>query len=54
MNVKLTIARKLNSPYIRDVMKRRGWSVEYMRVLLVDFVVSTYDISLYDFLEGQP
>jgi len=39
---------------MQDVMKRKGWTEDYLRVLLIDFVTNTMNISLYDFMEAQP
>ncbi len=54
LNVQLIINRKIKSLYVQNVMKRRNWSAEYVRVLLVEFTMDTAGLSLYDFLEGQP
>ncbi len=54
MNIKLIINRKISSLYLQGVMRRKGWSEDYLRALLIDFITDTQNISLYDFMENQP
>jgi hypothetical protein len=51
--MQVIIARKIKSLYIQNLMQRRGWSADYVRVLLVEFVTCGRDVSLFDFMEAQ-
>jgi hypothetical protein len=53
MNVQKVINGKLNSLYIKSVMKKNGWSKDYMRAILIDHVTCGQAISLFDFVEAS-
>lgn len=53
MNIKLIVNRKISSLYLQGIMRRKGWSEDYLRALLIDFITNTQNISLYDFMENQ-
>ncbi len=50
MNAKI-IKATLKSKYMQDVIARKGWSDEWARMMVVDFLTCGEEISVFDFME---
>lgn len=51
--VQQVINGTLKSLYVKSVMKKNGWTKEYMRVVLIDYTMIGSTISLFDYLEAM-
>ena len=51
--VQQIINGKLNSLYVKSVMRKNGWTKEYMRVVLIDYTMIGTTVSLFDYLEAM-